>query len=154
MATKTKAGASKRAIAAAAKTDARAGRGAAAPAPAPGVSPSTAARSMRQSTEGVPSSHSTAKSTSAAEDSTGGAASGPKGGIKVRAIQKLYYGDKRRRVGDVFFINKESEFSEKSMERVSRNTPERLTSGREELKREHDDIVSGRLGTGDADVLK
>lgn len=90
-----------------------------------------------------------------AEDLTGSAAPA-RGAIKVRATQKGYYDNKRRRVGDVFLITKESEFSKKWMERVDRNTPERLTTGRQELKQQHDEVVSGRLGlgTGDVDVLK
>ena len=47
-------------------------------------------------------------------------------GIQVRVKelgdgQFVYYDDKRRRPGDIFFIKEESHFSKRSMERVDEN---------------------------------
>lgn len=40
--------------------------------------------------------------------------------MKVRATQMVYYGHKRRRVGEVFHIKSEKEFSKESMEKVGK----------------------------------
>jgi hypothetical protein len=60
--------------------------------------------------------------------------------FKVMATKVCYYDDKRRRVGDVFTIQNETEFSSKYMERVAPDVPERITTGAEVLKREHETI--------------
>lgn len=86
------------------------------------------------------------------------------GGIKVRATKVCYYDDKRRRVGDVFTIQNEKEFSSRYMEKVHPRTPERITTGAQVLQQQHDEILAGKavennpeLGrtraTGDEDAL-
>lgn len=47
--------------------------------------------------------------------------------IKVRALQLGFYGDVRRRVGDVFIIKNEQAFSSRWMQKVHPNTPEIYT---------------------------
>jgi hypothetical protein len=75
--------------------------------------------------------------------------------IKVRATRMGYYDLIRRREGDVFACL-ESEFSENWMERVPARTPERITTGQQDLQRQHDQLVAERLVPGtpdDADVI-
>jgi hypothetical protein len=70
--------------------------------------------------------------------------------VRVRATKLGYYGNARRRVGDVFSIRSEHEFSAKWMERVPDETPERLTSGHDELeqqRQEHLRAQRERAGT-------
>lgn len=83
-------------------------------------------------------------------------------GIRVRALNLGYYGDKRRRPGDVFEISSEELFSELWMERVDKATPKRETGPNEALRQHHDEVMKDRLqepvegsatGTGSADVL-
>lgn len=64
--------------------------------------------------------------------------------IKVRAIEMGYYDHARRRPGDVFVIANEKAFSKRWMERVDANVPERTTTATEALRKQHDDIISGR----------
>lgn len=64
--------------------------------------------------------------------------------IKVRATQMGYYDLIRRRVGDVFVVAPAA-FSAKWMERVDPNTPEVITTGKEELRRAHNEIVASRM---------
>ena len=81
--------------------------------------------------------------------------------IKVRATKMGYYDDKRRRTGDVFLIRAPyageddagipitiNEFSKKWMERVAGDTPERITTGNEELRRQHDEILATKRQGG------
>lgn len=95
--------------------------------------------------------------------------------IKVRALKLGYYDDKRRRVGDVFLIRAPyktvavdqetgkavedektgkakvitvDEFSRRWMEKVPKSTPERTTTGKEELRRKHDEILGSRSQPG------
>jgi hypothetical protein len=68
----------------------------------------------------------------------------PRGGIRVRALKLGYYDDARRREGDVFTIRNEKEFSRLWMERVPFDTPERVTTGNEELRRMHDETIRAR----------
>lgn len=82
----------------------------------------------------------------------------PEGGqpwptMKVRATHLGYYGDMRRRTDDVFTIQ-ERHFSSRWMQPVSGSTPEKITSGKEDLRRQHDEMLAGRRPTGDAQVLK
>ena len=63
--------------------------------------------------------------------------------IRVRAIRMGYYDHIRRRVGDVFMVP-QAVFSKKWMEMVSSGTPERMTTGQEQLRRDHDEILGGR----------
>jgi hypothetical protein len=70
--------------------------------------------------------------------------------IRVRATKLCYYGEKRRRVGDVFTIRSEAEFSSTGMERVPDETPERLTTGQDELeqaRQEHLRVQRAHAGT-------
>lgn len=53
--------------------------------------------------------------------------------VMVRAMELGFYGDIRRRVGDVFPLDSEADFSPRWMERVPLDTPERLTSSRTAL---------------------
>lgn len=66
------------------------------------------------------------------------------GRIKVRATQVGWYGLQRRREGDVFFIDKASEFSERWMEQVDRSTPLKKTGAQEALDKKHDEILGGK----------
>jgi len=68
----------------------------------------------------------------------------PGGGIKVRATKVCYYDDARRRVGDVFRIRDESEFSDKYMEKVDARQPERTTTGQQVINQQHDEILAGK----------
>lgn len=68
--------------------------------------------------------------------------------LRVRAIATGYYGEKRRRVDDVFLISGRThpktgavvEFSDKWMELVSGGVPLRETSSPTALKRAQDDL--------------
>lgn len=85
--------------------------------------------------------------------------------LKVRAIKEGYYDDKLRRVGDVFLIDatpkrhndptRLQNFSEKWMERVDAETPERLTSNNDVIRQQHDALQAAKAEqpTGDADPL-
>lgn len=63
---------------------------------------------------------------------------------KVRATSLGFYGHIRRRVGDVFTCERAQDFSSKWMEPVSVNTPERVTTGRQALQQQHDEILAGK----------
>ena len=65
--------------------------------------------------------------------------------FKVRALQMGYYEHMRRRVGDVFVIQSEQEFSTRWMERVSDHTPERVTGANAAIRQQHDGILSGEV---------
>jgi hypothetical protein len=71
-----------------------------------------------------------------------------RGAIKVEATQLGYYDDKRRRIGDVFTITSMKEFSDRWMRRVDSSTPERITTGAEELRRHHDEILKAKAAGG------
>lgn len=74
--------------------------------------------------------------------------------IKVRATALGYYGEMRRRIGDVFMCEATA-FSPEWMEEVDPRTRERVTSAPQALKRAHDEILGGQV-TGranDDDVL-
>jgi hypothetical protein len=66
-------------------------------------------------------------------------------GIKVRATQMGYYDHARRRDGDVFLIKDAQAFSSRWMEYVDAKTPEQVTTGREELRKKHDEILRDRM---------
>jgi len=65
--------------------------------------------------------------------------------IRVMATQVGYYDHVRRREGDVFSVPPAA-FSKRWMQRVAPETPERQTTGKQHLKRMHDDILSGKVG--------
>jgi hypothetical protein len=97
--------------------------------------------------------------TSAAPDKAAKAAKVSKSDqpFKVRATQPGYYDNVTRREGDVFMCANEQAFSSKWMERVSPRTPEKVTTGQEELNRKHDELLSDKLerkgATGGANPL-
>jgi hypothetical protein len=63
---------------------------------------------------------------------------------KVRATQMGYYNLIRRREGDVFTLETDAHFSAKWMERVDPRTPERITTGKDALAQQHNEIVKSR----------
>lgn len=73
-------------------------------------------------------------------------------GVRVRAVQKGYYGEARRRIGDVFTLEKPEDFSDADtggwMERVHPETPERVTTGQQEIRQKHDEIIAGKKQDG------
>lgn len=78
--------------------------------------------------------------------------------VKVRATRVGYYGDQRRRIGDVFTIPslEKPHFSSKWMELVDDKTPEHTTSAPEALKKWHEDQRAGKVlqkTDADRDVL-
>lgn len=93
-----------------------------------------------------------------ADDKKSAAKGGP---IRVRATRIGFYDLIRRREGDVFTIANEQAFSENWMERVSANTPEKVTSGTDDLRRKHAELQAEKTpqgqkpsdATGDAHVL-
>lgn len=71
--------------------------------------------------------------------------------FKVRATTLGYYDDKRRRAGDVFWVSARQtdtgryvEFAESWMVRVPDETPESITTGQQELRRQHDEINAAK----------
>jgi hypothetical protein len=74
---------------------------------------------------------------------------------KVRATAPCYYNDESKRTGDVFCIRPPytidgityDEFS-KAMEDVDEDTPEHTTTGKEQLRKEHDEIMASRRPQG------
>lgn len=73
-----------------------------------------------------------------------------KGPIRVRATQTGLYDNKRRREGDVFTIAGPEAFSAKWMEQVSKNTPEKITTGQQVVDGAHSDKMNA---TGGANPL-
>lgn len=65
--------------------------------------------------------------------------------VKVQAKKMGFYDHKRRRKGDVFSLKDPKHFTRKWMLRVDQSIPEKITSGREELKRQHDEILGARM---------
>lgn len=72
-----------------------------------------------------------AKSAPKSKPTARGAAAHRSTARRVRATKVGFYQNARRRVGDVFVLEKESDFSEKWMEPVDATTPERRTSSRD-----------------------
>jgi hypothetical protein len=62
-------------------------------------------------------------------------------GFKVRAIKMGYYNHERKRVGDVFMLTYAFQFSSKWMVRVDAATPEKITTGQQVLRKEHDETL-------------
>lgn len=65
--------------------------------------------------------------------------------VRVKTWRIGYYGDKRRRQGDVFTLKAPQDFSTRWMEWVDPATPERITTGAEHLKQQHDEILGARM---------
>lgn len=76
---------------------------------------------------------------------------------RVRAIALGFHDQKRRREGNVFTIANAGEFSAKWMVYVDPSTPEKTTTGQQELQQKHDELLGERLaskgGTGGANPL-
>lgn len=68
--------------------------------------------------------------------------------IRVEAIGIGYYGDALRRVGDVFTVNSEREYSARWMKRVPASTPGRQTGSAAALQQEHDANLKAKLTGG------
>lgn len=64
--------------------------------------------------------------------------------FKVEAIQMGFYDLKRRRLGDVFMVEP-AMFSEKWMRRVDPATPEKITTGNQDLRKQHDEILQQKI---------
>lgn len=64
--------------------------------------------------------------------------------LRVRATRMGFIDNVRRREGDVFDVH-EAEFTDKWMEPVEGDAPLRITSGKEELQRKHDEILAGKF---------
>ncbi len=64
--------------------------------------------------------------------------------FKVRATQIGFYDNARRRPGDVFTIQRHSEFSIRWMERVDASTPDKITTPNESIRQQHDEILALR----------
>lgn len=60
-----------------------------------------------------------------------------------------YYGDIRRREGDVFLIANEEAFSTRWMEYVDARTPEKVTTGQQVINRKHDEQLGGAASRTD-----
>lgn len=60
-----------------------------------------------------------------------------------------YYGEKRRRVGDVFVLEKARDFSKKWMEYVDGGTALKETGPNADLRRKHDEILGAKSGPGE-----
>ena len=83
----------------------------------------------------------------------------PPGPVRVRASRIGFYDNQRYREGDVFTVDK-SELGD-WMEVVPAETPARVTTGRQDLRKKHDEAVSMASpaplavpeSTGDMDVL-
>jgi hypothetical protein len=73
----------------------------------------------------------------------------PTGPRKVRALKMGYYDHVRRREGDVFILNDPAnEFSSKWMEYVDARTPTKVTTGAEDLRKKHDEILGASAPDG------
>lgn len=75
-----------------------------------------------------------------------------RGKLRVRATEVGYYNHIRRRVGDVFDLvgviledGTLDSFSPRWMEAVSPKTEEKITTGVQELRRQHDEILATRV---------
>jgi hypothetical protein len=83
----------------------------------------------------------------AAREASQTAAARPGVKFKVRALRMGYYDHIRRREGDVFLYTmgpKETKLPS-WVERVSDRTPERVTTGVQELRQKHDEILQSRM---------
>jgi hypothetical protein len=68
--------------------------------------------------------------------------------LKVRALQVGYYGEKRRRVDDIFVLEDAKHFSATWMAYVDPNTPERITTGQQALRQQHDEMIAAKIQPG------
>lgn len=58
--------------------------------------------------------------------------------MRVRATARGFYGQRLRRIGDVFTLERPEEFSDRWMVPVPPATPESSTSAQRAMKAEHD----------------
>ena len=65
--------------------------------------------------------------------------------VRVQATKKGFYQHKRRRVGDVFTIPAMTHFSKAWMIVVPDHTPERITTGAQDLQQQHDEILGAKF---------
>lgn len=65
-------------------------------------------------------------------------------GPKVRAFAMGYYGEVRRRIGDVFVLADAKDFSDRWMEGVDGRTPVRTTTPNQALRQQHDEEMRAR----------
>jgi len=65
-------------------------------------------------------------------------------GIRVQATQVGYYDNLRRRIGDVFLLAEDEEFSAKWMQRVSDGAALRTTKPNEAIANQHDEVIAMR----------
>jgi hypothetical protein len=76
--------------------------------------------------------------------------------VKLDYMGYGYYGEKRRRPGDVFTVEP-GQFSDRWMERVPADTPEHTTGPQDSLSQEHRRIMAEQspalVPTGDSDPL-
>lgn len=70
------------------------------------------------------------------------AAAGP---FKVRATKTGYYGEMRRRPGDVFILTDPKMFSDKWMERVGPGTAEKVSTSGDALREFHDEALKQKV---------
>ena len=75
------------------------------------------------------------------------------GPVKVKATMLGYYDDIRRRDGDVFFIRSMKDFSERWMVLAHPREQERITTGLEDLRKKHDEILRDRMPGGHAPMM-
>lgn len=66
--------------------------------------------------------------------------------VMVEATQIGYYGDTRRRPGDIFPIATPEDFSARWMRRASKGATPSTTTPNQAIRREHDAILAGRQG--------
>lgn len=61
--------------------------------------------------------------------------------IKVKAKETVYVNHKRQYAGDIFFINDEKQFSERSMERIDGKAAPKKAAKKEEKPQEKQESV-------------
>ena len=65
--------------------------------------------------------------------------------VRIRALKMGFYNNERRRVGDVFMAKAEA-FNPSWMEPVDGAVPIQRTTGKDELRRKHDELLSAKMG--------
>lgn len=71
---------------------------------------------------------------------------------KVRALRMGYFDNKRVRAGDVIWIHKADDFSPDWMEYAGSNEPEKITTGNEDLRKQHQEVMEAKAGDRMVDV--
>lgn len=72
--------------------------------------------------------------------------------VRVRATRMGFIDNVRRREGDVFDVH-EAEYTDKWMDVVEGDVPLKVTSGKQELQKKHDEILGGRIAGRGGDPL-